>query len=97
MSRLSDCTAEILAILPDHKCGLHLTHNEHRDYRQTVEAWEEDTPGGSVYWVSEEERKKAQETDELWTLQWYPETPVGFCFIAASSLIAILDRVGQGR
>lgn len=41
-------------------------------------------------WISPEERQKAIDTNSWWTLQWYPETPVGFCIISASSLEALL-------
>lgn len=70
---------------PEHKCGLYLTHNEHLDLYQTVEQFTEDSDG----WVSTEEKKKAIATNELWQLQWYPDTPVGFYVLKASSLEAI--------
>lgn len=41
-------------------------------------------------WVSPEERQKAIDTNSWWLLQWYPETPVGFCWLSASSLEALL-------
>lgn len=73
--------------LPKHKCGLYLTHNEHRDSYEPVEQaahrLEDDD------WVTPDEREKAIETDSIWTLQWYPETPIGFFIMAASSLEAL--------
>lgn len=41
-------------------------------------------------WVSDAEKEKAMETDSVWTLQWYPDTPVGFYQLAASSLDAVI-------
>lgn len=75
-----------LGWLPPHKCGLYLEHNAHRDVYESVEDAVEEL-GAS--WVSPGERNRALQTGEIWTLQWYPETPVGFNLIAASSLEAL--------
>jgi len=70
--------------LPEHKCGLYLTHNEHRDFYETVEkSYKADD------FVSPEEWRKAVAEDSVWVLQWYPDTPIGFYRIAASTLEAI--------
>lgn len=78
--------------LPEHKCGLYLEHNVHRDYYETIEkaVLDEDQNCGNS-WVSPEEREKALLTGELWTLQWYPETPIGFHRLAASTLDTLLE------
>jgi hypothetical protein len=39
--------------------------------------------------------QRAIATDELWTMQWYPETPVGFCVLHASTLAALLAGSGS--
>ena len=70
--------------LPEHKCGLHLSHNEHRDVYETVEEFYE-----ADFFVSPEEWHKAVAEDSVWVLQWYPDTPIGFNRIAASTLEAI--------
>jgi len=74
--------------LPEHKCGLHLSHNEHREVYETVEQY---------YvvdcFVSPEEWRKAVAEDSVWLLHWYPETPIGFDRIAASTLEAIEAEV----
>ena len=81
---------------PVHKCGLYLTHNQHRDYYLTAAQGVNDDPAGAqLDWVSYEEREKAIATDEVWTLQWYPETPIGFYCIAASDLDVLL-RAAHG-
>ena len=36
-----------------------------------------------------EEKLKAIELDSVWELQWYPDTPIGSYYVAASSLEAI--------
>lgn len=84
---------------PAHKCGLFLTHNEHRDYYETIEKWL-DGQGQHVTddeWVSDEQRKKAIETDNCWVLQWYPDTPVGFNKLAACDLDVLLAAAKDGQ
>lgn len=80
-------------IFPEHKASLHLTHNEHKSYYRTVKEAIEDNDHGyrADCWVSEEQKQKAIEKDECWTLQWYPETPVGFHILSAADLYVLLD------
>ena len=75
---------------PDHKASLHLTHNQHKAYYKTVVQEIEDGGFGYEDWVSPEQKQKAIDTDECWTLQWYPETPVGFCLLSAADLDVLL-------
>ena len=80
--------------LPRHKCGLFLTHNEHRDYYESAEEWIADQTcddGGSrMGWENEEAKARAIATDEVWTLHWYPDTPIGFFEVAAPTLEELL-------
>lgn len=80
---------------PEHKCSLHLTHNEHLSvYRTVQESIDDDDFGMSdKRWVSPEQRCKAIETNDCWTIQWYPETPGGFCVYSAADLDVLLDYV----
>jgi hypothetical protein len=41
-------------------------------------------------WVSETEHQKALETNSVWCLHWYPNTPVGFTALLASDLGVLL-------
>lgn len=36
------------------------------------------------------ERQRCIETNSLWTAQWYPNTPVGFCLLHAASFETLL-------
>lgn len=54
---------------PEHKAGLFLTHNEHKNYYKTVAQCIEDEDHGYTDWVSEEQKQKAIETDECWFLR----------------------------
>jgi hypothetical protein len=77
---------------PEHKGELSLTHNQHKSYYKTVQ--QEIDDGGHGYsddcWVSPEQRQKAIDTDECWSLQWYPQTPVGFIIMSAADLDVLL-------
>jgi len=78
---------------PEHKCGLYLTHNAHKDVYLTAEEWLNDQGGGHVDWLDEAERQKAIETDEVWSLQWYPDTPIGFYTLGAASFDRLMELV----
>jgi hypothetical protein len=83
---------DFLAALPAHKCSLHLTHNEHLSYYSTVE---EEDRNGHWNWVSEAQRQLAIQRNEMWQIQWYPETPVGFHSLCAAELGALLEAVRE--
>jgi hypothetical protein len=68
--------------------------NGHAVFYETAEQWLENC-GELVDWVSDEERDKALATDSVWTCQWYPTTPVGFCLVAASSFDALMAYVNR--
>jgi len=71
---------------------LHLTHNPHKASYRTVQEEIDDEEHGYTMdrWVSAEQREKAISTNECWILQWYPETPVGFCLLSAADLDVLL-------
>lgn len=75
--------------LPEHKCGLYLQHNQHRDYYQSASEWIEDND--QYYWKDEASKRAAIDSDSIWTLQWYPDTPIGFYAVAAPTLEALLE------
>ena len=81
-------------LFPPHKCGLYLEHNVYRDYYDSIDkaVADEDETGD---WTSPEERSLALSSGDIWTLQWYPDTPVGFNRVAASSLKAVLDAAKE--
>jgi hypothetical protein len=81
--------------LPRH-IALDIRHNDHKaDYRTAREWWGEQGPSGAMSfdddeWASPEEFAKAMESDEVWVIHWYPDTPVGSCTVLASTLEAAL-------
>ena len=70
---------------PEHKCGLYLSHNAHRDVYESV-----DTFCHEQYFISPEDRQKCIDTDECWELQWYPDTPIGFYRLLGSTLELVM-------
>lgn len=78
---------------PEHKASLHLTHNEHKSVYHTVRQAIDDGDWGTEddCWISPEQKQLAIDTDEMWTLQWYPDTPIGFYVMSAADLGALLE------
>lgn len=81
--------------LPDHKCSLTIVHNDHKNIYQSAEEWIEENT--FYQWISEEEKKKAIENDSIWTIQVYPETPIGFYAYAASNLETLLEYLAHDQ
>lgn len=74
--------------LPEHKCGLYLSHNEHLDVYDTIEEFYDVDD-----FISLEEWHEALAKNSVWVLQWYPDTPIGFIRLAASTLEAIESKI----
>ena len=91
--------ADELAWLPPHKAGLILRHNDHLNVYETAEdvILQDEAnhgPHGADF-VSPEQRQKAIETNEIWELHWYPDTPVGFYRLRAAELSALIAAVQE--
>lgn len=82
---------------PPHAAALHLTHNDHKSYYQTVaeSVGRQDHGYRDNDWVSDEQKAKAIQTNDCWTLQWYPNTPVGFNLMSAADLDVLLAEAGK--
>lgn len=75
--------------LPGHKCGLFLQHNEHRSYYEAAAEWI--GQNDHYAWKDEASKQAAIASDSVWTLQWYPDTPIGFYAVAAPTLEELLE------
>lgn len=84
-------------VFPKHEASLHLEHNLHKGYYLTVaESITNDDHGyRENCWVSQEQKQKAIATNECWTLQWYPYTPIGFKISSAADLDVLLASVSE--
>lgn len=81
---------------PAHEGAMHITHNDHKNQYQTADEWTRTNEVDQYAdWISESERVKAVEEDSIWTLQWYPNSPVGFCCVAASSFEALMEYFSE--
>lgn len=73
---------------PNHKCDLILHHNPHKGDYETIQQW---VAENKMYeWKDSESLRRAIATNEIWTLQWYPETPIGFLAVASPTLEELL-------
>lgn len=87
----------LLDFLPKHKCGLTIQHNEHKNYYECARDYIYSSNLDNLDWESQEELDKAINTDEIWTMTWYPETPIGSYSIAASTLESLLLFASKGE
>ena len=76
---------------PAHKAGLHLTHNEHRNYYETVESAIERGTYSRDDFPDEAEIAACIAADSVWSLQWYPDTPIGFYCVCAATFERVLQ------
>jgi hypothetical protein len=76
-------------LLRGEHASFQLTFNDEHaiNYMTAAEYYVGDRDDG---WISPEEREKAIANNSVWTLQWYPETPVGFHIMRASSAAAVI-------
>ena len=80
--------SSIAEMFPAHAAGMILEHNPHHSVYESVDEYFGDTP--LLDRVSKEIRDECVRSDSIWTLQWYPSTPVGFNFVAAATLERVL-------
>lgn len=77
--------------LPKHDASLHITHNDHKSNYETVAsylAWRQATPRNCG---SQEEYDALKASDEIWEIQWYPDTPIGSYVVFAATLERALE------
>lgn len=84
---------ELMKLLNGKFSSLSISFNEdHACNYTTAQGWHDEWGfyGGGrsddrIEWASEEERLKALRENSVWTIQWYPDTPVGFNCVGAST------------
>jgi hypothetical protein len=68
-----------------------LTHNDYKDNYETIaQEFAEDSQG---YYsdMTPEDKAECIRTDSLWSLHWYPSTPVGFNVVHGPTLERVLQ------
>lgn len=79
--------------LPPHKCSLHITHNQHKDYYDSIVEYVRHLDDEDL---SPVERAACIATGEIWEIQWYPHTPVESYKVCASTLERALELANAG-
>jgi hypothetical protein len=74
--------------LPRH-LGLHITHNQHKIYYMSIQDYV--TDGRDRWDVDQADLDEILSTGEIWEIQWYPNTPIGFRAVAAATLERALE------
>jgi len=96
MSDIEQIERQLRGLLKGEYSQLILTFNDFASNYVTAKQWDEELSDAfHGDWVSEDEKQKALATNSVWTLQWYPDTPVGFFAIHASSLAAIFAHIAD--
>lgn len=73
---------------PRHAKGLSLIHNEHKSYYDSIEEYVDRIRDR---FKDSEAVNRSIATNEVWELQWYPDTPVGFLHVAAPTLNEVME------
>ena len=79
---------------PAHEASLFITHNNHKLYYETVERALESGTYDRDDFPDEAEIQAAIKTDSVWTIQWYPLTPLGFCMRCAATFERAVEIAG---
>lgn len=74
---------------PQHECELTLTHNTHKSYYEDIADYVESEHVRDTF-KDAEARNRSVATNEIWELQWYPHTPIGFNKVSAPTLDEVL-------
>lgn len=95
--RSTELSQALLRIIPKHAASFSIEHNANKDVYETVAEHTQFIAemSGTESWISGAEKEKAIRDGELWTCRWYPDTPIGFFEIWASSLEAILTELDR--
>lgn len=75
---------------PKHKASLHLTHNQHKAFYMSAEQYVFESNQSGALWKDKDATLRAIANDEIWELQWYPDTPVTFLRVCAPTLDEVL-------
>lgn len=86
--------------LPKH-INIEITHNPHSVYYESAkdyigekilyEEWSDND------FISQEDKQVCIDSNDFWTIHWYPKTPVSFCYVVASTLEKALEVANMGE
>jgi hypothetical protein len=78
-------------ILPKHCCSLTIEHNPHKNYYESIPEYVSGPNNFSSHFKNDEAYDRCIDTNELWVMQWYPDTPVGFIAVCAPTLNELIE------
>ncbi len=75
-----------------------ITHNEHHTNYETVASYLErnEDHGGRIL-ISESDKAECIRLNEIWEVQWYPSTPIGFHCVGSYSLEKCLEIINSNE
>lgn len=95
MINVSELEKALLSKLDGEFTEIIINYNHHSINYYNAKEWLEEGHHGDVDcnddFVSPEERQKAIDNNSIWSIQIYPNTPVGSYTVAASTLQACVD------
>ena len=71
--------------------ALSIDRNRHKVYYQSVAGY---VASAGVN-IGADDLAKAIESDELWEVQWHPDTPVGSCSVAAATYERAMELANE--
>lgn len=90
MSMITEFESKLLGLLNKPGMNILIDYNYCTSFYRTVAEAVEEGDIDEDSWVSPEEKALAIELNSVWRLTWYPDTPVGFYSVSASSLEAAM-------
>lgn len=91
MTDLANLEAQLRTLLKGEFSSLTISFNDHAaNYCDVKKAIEYYDYYAHADFVSDAEKDRAIETNSVWTVHWYPNTPVGFFCVGASTLEAAI-------
>ncbi len=95
-AELMELEQKLRGLLKGEFSSIHIGFNDHHacnycDAQRYADEYGQYEEGDD--WISPEDRKLALDTNSVWSIQWYPDTPVGFYSKFASSLPKLLEAV----
>jgi hypothetical protein len=71
-----------------------ITHNEHKEIYESVNSFVRSQDGLVIEsFINKDDMLRCINTDDMWCIQWYTDTPVFFCTVYGSSLELILEYI----
>ena len=86
---------KFISVIAENKFPFSLMHNQHHVYYESVDDYIRDSLSCASF-KDDDSKQRCINTDEVWELQWYPNSSIGFCSIAAPTLFELLQFAING-